>query len=516
MPQPPVGIDLGTTYSALAAINPAGRPEIVPNGDGDRLTASAILFEEGGKVIVGEAAVDAAGGYPDRVVRWIKSRMGSPEWAFEVDGREYSAVELSAMVLRKLKQDAERTFGPIECAVVTVPAYFDELRRRATIEAGKLAGLEVLRIINEPTAAAIAHASLGGSPGTVLVYDFGGGTCDASIVRVAGELEVEVIGSDGDHDLGGRHLDQELAGLYNRRLKAAKGVQVPEESTCGDFQRLITQAEADKRTLSKRSAVRGAVQWGGHLVNVDVTREAFEDLVKSYVLRTRMLVENVLADADLRPEDIDDVLLVGGSTRVPAVQRMLTELFGRAPAARINPDESVALGAAIQAGSIMQQRGLGKLEGEAARRMAMTRIRDVAPHSFGTVAVEYVYGVERLRNTIMIRKNKPLPTTRKETFYTVWPNQEAIDCTITQGEDSDPNFVRKIVQGELLELPKGLRAHSPIEVEYTYDLDGCMSCTFTEPGSGRGRTFHLSPEQLGVRRREDAGGPVAFEDLTIE
>jgi molecular chaperone DnaK len=519
MGQPPVGIDLGTTYSTLAVINPAGRPEIVPNADGERVTASAVYFEEGGPIVVGQDAVAAVRAYPDRVVRWIKREIGSPGWSFTVDGRSYSAIEISAMVLKKLKQDAEKTVGPIEHAVITVPAYFDEVRRRATIEAGRLAGLNVLRIINEPTAAAIAYASAGGDPCTMLVYDFGGGTFDASIVTIQSELEVKVIASDGDHALGGHDLDLALARHYNQELARDKGIEIDEAS--GDWLGVIEDAERDKRYLSKRPSVKGRVQWGAHLVTVDVERAQFEGLIKDYTVRTKMLIENVLEQASYSPGDIDSVLLVGGSTRIPAVRRMLAEMF-RCPVVQdISPDEAVALGAAIQAGAIMREQGIGDLTPEAGDRMDRTVISDVTPHSFGTIVVDMESGFSadrgsvRERNTFMIPKNTPLSAVRKETFYTVSDEQRSVECQVTQGEDTDPHFVRIIVTGDL-ELPEGLPANSPIEVTYSYNLNGCMECVFREPSTGKSREFRIAAEDIGAPQKAPDQQEIDFDDLFIE
>ena len=510
MPQPPVGIDLGTTFSGLAVINSAGRPEIVPNSNGQRATASAILFQEDGPIVIGENAVAALRGYPERVARQVKRKMGDLQWGFEVDGRRYTAIQMSGMILRKVKQDAENVVGPIESAVVTVPAYFDEIRRRATIEAAQLAGLDVLRAINEPTAAAIAYASSGGKPGLILVYDFGGGTFDATLVRVKSELEVEVIGSDGDRDLGGCDLDRTLAEYYNARLQEAKGVRIKEES--GEWYGLENDAERGKRSLSGLPSIKPSVSWEGHTVNFDLRRSEFEEMASDYFLRTQMLVENVLAEANVQPGDVDDVLIVGGSTRIPAVREMLTKKFGRPPLTSLNPDEAIALGAAIQAGAIMQERGMGGMSPQAAERMASTRVGDVAPHSFGAIVIGEVGGVERLRNSILIKKNVPLPVTVEETYYTRFDGQEEIDCSVTQGEDPDPEF--GIVKGtKTMRMPAGLPANSPIEVKYSYDLNGCLECIFREPTSGNSVKHSLA--DLGVVKDEVADDEVDFDDLLI-
>ncbi|MHC4956001.1 MAG: Hsp70 family protein, partial [Planctomycetota bacterium] len=379
-----VGIDLGTTYSALAVINPAGRPEIVANAEGERITASAVFFQKDGSVLVGQDAADSAGGFPDRVVRWVKREVGKSDWKFEVDGNTYSAVDISSLVLRKVKQDAEAVLGPIKYAVVTVPAYFDEYRRKATMDAARAAGLDLLRIINEPTAAAIAYAATGQLQGNLLVYDFGGGTFDVSVVRVNGADDVQVIASEGDHDLGGFTLDSALAAHYDHVFAEAKGRSVKEDH--GAWHALLQQAERDKCALSRRTQIVGVpLQGYGQLVNASIDRATMESLIADPIVRTEMLVDNALAEAKMRTGDIDGILLVGGSTRIPAVRAMLEKKFGQPPITGVNPDEAVALGAAIQAGVLMEEQGLSALPEEAKTHLSRTRIRDVTNHSFGTL-----------------------------------------------------------------------------------------------------------------------------------
>ena len=502
MAQPPIGIDLGTTFSGLAAINAAGRPEIISNSDGEKATASAVFFQEDGDIVIGGNAVGAASGYPERVARSVRRRMGDPEWGFEVDGKRYTAIQISGMILKKVKQDAEKIVGPIKSAVVTVPAYFEETRRRATIEAAHLAGLEVLRLINEPIAAAIAYAYSGGSPGTILVYDFGSGTFDASLVRIRGELDVEVIASDGDHALGGYDLDKLLVAHCNALLQKEKGGDAIEEGS-GEWYGLMADMERNKRTLSKLTSVRAVVQWGGHLVNVYLSRDEFEKMASEYILRTQMLVENVLSDANLRPGDVDGVLLVGGSSRIPAVKEILTKKFGRAPIESINPDDAVALGAAIQANIIMQEQ-----EAECAGK---TGICNVTSHSCGILEVVNVDGVERLRNSVLIEKNTPLPAKARRTLFTQHDCQEVIECSVTQGESTDPNFVNTM--GHTMPLPPGLPAGSPIEVELSYDIDGILECVFIEKMSDESLKYQL--KDLGVSRGQIADDEADFDDLVI-
>jgi molecular chaperone DnaK len=516
MSQPPIGIDLGTTYSALAIINPAARPEIVPNADGDRTTASAVYFPEDGSVEIGQGAIEVAGAYPDRVVRWVKREMGDPDWRITAGDTSYSAVQISGMILKKLKQDAEQTIGPVHQAVITVPAYFDEVRRQATIEAGRLAGLDVLRIINEPTAAALAYAHAGGEPGRILIYDFGGGTFDVSIVDVRNEKDVTVLCSEGDHQLGGYDLDTTLAKSFAAKFAEAHGAEITAESDKGAWQDLVTAAEKGKRTLSKRDKATGNVMSGGQLLNVPVTREEFETMIEDHLIRTQMLVENALTEADLKPSDIQEVLLIGGSTRVPAVKAMLTKMFGKEPLNRVNVDEAVALGAAIQAGMIMSDSGMIAATPQVQQRLAGARLSDVAPHSFGTRALIEAHGVMKPRNDIIIKKNTPIPTNVTNTYYTMGANQDAIECWVTQGEDEDLDFVKVLRTGSLA-LPEGLPDSSPIEITYSYDQNGTMRCTFREPSSGSKTEIPievLQPQDRAVTKLDIDESE--FEDLVID
>lgn len=486
MTQPPVGIDLGTTNSALAVINATGRPEIVPNAEGNRTTPSAVYFADDNEIIVGSSAVSAAQFDAEKVILRAKRRMGEPDWGVNAHNRRWTATDVSAQILQKVKRDAEATVGPIQYAVITVPAYFDEVRRKATMDAASAAGMEALRIINEPTAAAVAYASALGKQGRLVVYDFGGGTFDVSIVDVRGEHDVEVIASEGDHDLGGSDLDDALARHYAEQLRA-QGADVTEGTP--DWILLVQGAERDKQALSKLKKIRGRAQWGATLLNLDLDRAKFHKLIEDHIIRTKMLVENALSSANLEPNEIDDVVLIGGSTRVPAVSTMLEKMFGKPPVAPVNVDEAVALGAALQAGVIMAKQGMIK-ETPAAERLMRAKIQDVASHSYGTFAVTNHHGSQRLRNSILITKNTRIPTSVTQTYYTMYKGQRVIECTVTQGEDSDPEFVNVIKQEEL-ELPADLPDGAPIDITYSYDANMRMKCTFLERSSGTRKEFVL-------------------------
>jgi molecular chaperone DnaK len=486
--RPAIGIDLGTTYSAVAVLNHAGQPEIVPNTDGERITASAVFIQESGPVIVGNDAISAAGGWPDRVVRWVKREMGDASWRFDLDGQRRSAVDISALVLRKVKQDAEQIIGPISAAVITVPAYFDEIRRKATMDAAKLAGLDVLRIINEPTAAALAYAASGSIRGRVLVYDLGGGTFDVSIVQVGSTTDVSVVASEGDHRLGGYDFDLRLAEHFDAGFRDQFGVSLLDDPVARH--EAIMEAERTKRTLSKLESIVANVGRDGRSLAMNVTRMQFEQMTQDLLVRTEMLIENALDQAGLRPTDIDEVVLVGGSTRLPAVRRLLQERFGRPPRQSVNPDEAVALGASIQAAIILAERGESDLPAGAAREVAAIELSDVTNHSYGTLALTDVEGVKLERNDIIIPKNTTIPCSETRIYHTVADGQEHIKCEITQGEDSDPEFVN-ILAEELMPLPPGRPAGREIEVRFSYDANGRMSCDFRDVESGRLQHFDL-------------------------
>lgn len=514
---PIIGIDLGTTYSALATINPAGKPEIVANQEGERTTASAVHFQEDGTLTVGQLAVDAAGWQPERVARWVKRQMGDPNWRFEVDGTSYTAVDISAVVLKKVRQDAEVTVGPIEHAVISVPAYFDEVRRKATMDAAEKAGIEVLRIINEPTAAALAYATGGHTSGTVLVYDFGGGTFDVSVVEIRSPNDIVVVASEGDHRLGGHDLDKRLAAHLDGQFQAEYGVPLMPEGDEAAYHNVLTGAEKAKCQLSiKPKSNPVHLNWGGHTMNVQIERPTLEDLVGDELTRTEMLVDNALTEANIRPDQIDHVILVGGSTRIPAVQELLRKKFGKDPLRGVNPDEAVALGAAIQAGMLAQERGLAQLPEAAAASLSQTRLQDVTNHSYGTISIGEAHGRDRLRNTIMIPKNSQIPCSRTKSFYTATADQREVQCQITQGEDEDPEFVTVMAEGSL-PLPPGRPANCEVRVTYSYDANQRMSCEFLDVESGETRRF-----EMDMSRWRDPRGVAAnldeasFDDLVIE
>ena len=516
---PAIGIDLGTTFSAVAHLNPSGKAEIVPNSHGERVTASAVYFQSSGPVLVGAHAAAAAQGFPDRVVQWVKREMGDPAWAFRVDGSSYDAPTISAMILRKVKQDSEVVLGGYRHAVITVPAYFDEVRRKATMDAGKLAGIEVLAIINEPTAAALAYSASGQVRGRVLVYDFGGGTFDVSIVDIESEQSVKVVTSVGDHRLGGHDLDEALASHLDELFQREHGTPLIEDPA--SRAQALAKAETAKRTLSAMP-VASPIELlrGTHAMSASLDRKTFEELTREYLVRTELLVEEALDEASSRPADIDAVLLVGGSTRVPAVRQLLERMFGKAPLRGINPDEAVALGAAIHAGKLLTERGLSDLPKDSREALKRMRLQDVTSHPYGTLSIDSAFGVETLRNTVMIPKNSPIPASQRKSFYTIHDNQAELRCTITQGEDPDPDFVNLIAE-QVMNLPPNRPAGREVAVTFSYDANQRMSCDFLDVESGRSEHFDLDmarfeKDKLGANSLETSFDDIDFDDLNIE
>ncbi len=476
----PVGIDLGTTFSTIAILNKYGKPEIIPNAEGERLTPSAVMMSADGSVVVGTIAKHSAITEPENVVEFVKRQMGNPDYLFVHGSREYGPEEISAFILKKLKQDAEMLVGEkIRDVVITVPAYFDDIRRQATLNAGRIAGLNVLKIINEPTAAALSHGFNVSGRQTIMVYDLGGGTFDVTVMQV-NQGEIRVIATDGDHMLGGKDFDERIMLYVNDIFTKEFGVDLFDDL---EVQHDLRQrAEAAKKTLSTRSSAKISVSAFGHRKVVEITREQFIEMTADLLERTELLIDSVLLSANLRWSDIDSVLLVGGSTRMPAVQELVRRLSGKEPNQGVNPDEAVALGAAMQAGILMAQQGNSLiLQTEAGRKLSATNVIDVTSHSFGVQVLDHYSN--RLINQIMIPKNSPIPIERTEEFYTVEHNQPSVDFVLLQGEDSDPDNCIVIGRTELrFDRPKPM--NYPLRVIYSYDANGMIHASIEDVQTG--------------------------------
>jgi len=339
---------LGTTFSALAILNEIGKPEIVPNADGERLTPSAIFFDEDNSnlIRVGIEALNSRHLNAERSVRWVKRHMGDPNYRKNIDGKEWTPVELSSLLLKKLKQDCSAEHGEVRDAVISVPAHFDEFRRKATMDAGTMAGLNVIGIVNEPVAAALYYATTREVCGKVLVYDLGGGTFDVTIMDVRGH-QMDIVCSQGDHALGGVDFDKKILEILERSYKEKFGSElISSEEERAKYE---DEAEDIKKTLSRRPSAKKVLYGAAGSLKVEITREMFEAAISPLVGRTDILLDVALEEAGVKPSGIDNVLLVGGSTRIPLVQTQLKNKFGFVPENTVNVDECVALGAALHA-----------------------------------------------------------------------------------------------------------------------------------------------------------------------
>jgi len=484
-----VGIDLGTTFSAIAYVNRHGVPEILPNAEGDRITPSVVLFEED-DVIVGNYAKQAAVVYPEQVVEFIKRHMGETDYRFTYRGRAYGPEELSSFILAKLKHDAELRLGHrVDQAVITVPAYFTDIQRRATLKAGELAGLRVLKLINEPTAAAFAYGLNNlGEDARLLVFDLGGGTFDVTIVDLAGN-EINVIATSGDHHLGGKDWDDRLIRFAADAFIEKHGLDPLEDLASAHD--LRQKAVSAKISLTRRPKVNIFHDYQSKVLRLAVTREQFEDLTKDLLDRCRKLTEEVVRDSHGSRDDIDIVLLAGGSTRMPMTREMLVDMFGQKPATDINPDEAVALGAALTAAI-----EAADLAGEASPVDILTH--DVTSHSLGMV----VYRDNRLHNSKIISRNTRIPAERtRDDYATTHDGQTTVDLWLVQGESEDPLQSTVLGHFEFYGIPPRAAGESRLSITYRYNSNGIVEVEAMDLATGQ-----ILPHRL-------AGGNVTLEDL---
>ena len=477
-----IGIDLGTTYSAVATIDSTGRPVIINNSEGDNITPSCVTSNDEGGIEVGEFARRTWGNEPEAAAARFKRVMGT-ECTMSVNGNDFSPSELSSFVLKKLKQDAEREVGVIGEAVVTVPANFANDARDATMAAAKSAGLDVRYIINEPTAAALYYAFKNGEDlhGNYAVYDLGGGTFDVSIIRVDGQ-DVEVLATNGVSKLGGDDFDTILKDIIVSKYQSQYGSALEDD----DF--TLNDAEEEKKSLSKRKRVTVKV----NRKLIDVTREEFEEAISTLVTQTEMLCESTIDEAGIEPSDIRSVFLAGGSTRIPAITESIIRVFNQEPISSVNVDEVIALGAALYAAYKGDKSNL-----TATQRNAISKIKvsESSGKCFGTIHLSHnqMRDEVALRNTILIHKGEKIPCSISESFYTAHDGQETINCKITESTspETDPKFVNIIWEGDLA-LPPNRPEGQEIKITFAYDENQMMKCSFVDVSTNRETKVELS------------------------
>ena len=464
-----IGIDLGTTNSCVAVME-GGKPTVIANTEGARTTPSVVAFTKNGERLVGEPAKRQAVTNADKTISSIKRDMGTDNGR-TIDDKKYSPQQISAMILQKLKADAENYLGEkVTEAVITVPAYFNDAQRQATKDAGKIAGLEVKRIINEPTAAALAYGLDNEKEQKIMVYDLGGGTFDVSVIEI-GEGVIEVLATSGDNKLGGDDFDQRITDWMLAEFKKAEGVDLSTDKMA--LQRLKEAAEKAKKELSSSTTTNinlpfiTATAEGPKHFDMNLTRAKFEELVHDLIERTAVPVQNALKDAGVSASELSKVLLVGGSTRVPAVQDKVKQLTGHEPSKTLNPDECVAIGASIQGGKLAGDAGAGEI-----------LLLDVTPLS---LSIETMGGVA----TRLIERNTTTPTKHSQVFSTAADNQTAVDINVVQGERQFAKDNKSLGQFRLDGIPPARRGVPQIEVTFDIDANGIVNVSAKDLGTGK-------------------------------
>ncbi len=464
-----IGIDLGTTNSCVAVME-GGKPTVIANTEGARTTPSVVAFTKTGERLVGEPAKRQAVTNAEKTISSIKREMGSDHKSV-IDGKKYSPQEISAMILQKLKADAESYLGEkVTDAVITVPAYFNDAQRQATKDAGKIAGLEVNRIINEPTAAALAYGLDNEKEQKIMVYDLGGGTFDVSIIEI-GEGVIEVLATSGNNRLGGDDFDQRITDYMLAEFKKTEGVDLSNDKMA--LQRLKEAAEKAKKELSSATTTNinlpfiTATSEGPKHFDMNLTRAKFDELTHDLVEMTASPVQNALKDAGLNASELGQVLLVGGSTRIPAVQDKVRQLTGKEPSKSLNPDECVALGASIQGGKLAGDAGAGEI-----------LLLDVTPLS---LSIETMGGVA----TRLIERNTTIPTKKSQIFSTAADNQTAVDINVVQGERQFAKDNKSLGQFRLDGIPPARRGIPQIEVTFDIDANGIVNVSAKDLGTGK-------------------------------
>ncbi len=489
-----IGIDLGTTNSCVAVIE-GGKPVVINNGEGQRTTPSVVAFSKTGERLVGDMAKRQAVTNGDRTIASIKRQMGT-DYKVNIDGKKYTPQEISAMILGKLKKDAESYLGePVTEAVITVPAYFNDAQRQATKDAGRIAGLNVLRIINEPTAAALAYGLDNEGAQKIMVYDLGGGTFDVSVIEIGGGV-IEVLSTSGDNRLGGDDFDERVTDYLVQEFKKAEKLDLSKDKVA--LGRLREAAEKAKKELSAATSTNINLPFittdksGPKHMDINLTRAKFDELTHDLVERTAVPVQNALNDAGLKPADLHKVLLVGGSTRIPAVQNKVRQLTGMESSKNLNPDECVALGASIQGGKLAGEAGLSEI-----------LLLDVTPLS---LSIETMGGVA----TRLIERNSTIPTKYSQVFTTAGNFQTSVDIKVLQGERQFAKDNKLIGNFKLNGIKRAMRGVPQIEVTFDIDANGILKVSARDMDTGKEQhivitaSTNLSEDEIERAIREAA------------
>jgi molecular chaperone DnaK len=517
-----VGIDLGTTFSSLAQLDEHGDPICVANSEGRTITPSVVLLGDDGQVVVGPSFERMSIEEPQRIVEAVKRQMGNKDFHVVYQGKKLTPEFISALILKKLKQDAEAHIGVIANAVITVPYYFNDTRRKATQDAGRIAGLNVIDIINEPTAATLAYAwskgDLGRTDGgtfekSILVYDLGGGTFDVTVVKY-NATNFQVLATDGDVLLGGldwsRRIVDHVSEQFMRKFN---------EDPRDDPETLLQftqECEDAKRQLSSKTQVPVSVYYKGNNLTVSLTRTEFERMTSDLLQRTKDTTELVLEQAGVQPGELDDVVLVGGSTYMPVVEKMLVDVCRRKPSRDVLPEEAVALGAAIHAAILeAKEKGLESRLGQTINnRLRSVKMADVNSHSLG-IKISDPGNRTRKINHIMIPKNTQIPFNISQKFVTNSDRQQTIHVNILEGDASDPDACTLIGDFRIVNLPPNMPAGSPVEITYAYDKNGRIGATARELTGGREASTEIVRDS-GVNDTEISAFQVLAESYYVE
>ncbi len=488
-----LGLDLGTDYSVIAELKAGGEPRTLVNAEGSEFTDSVANCKDETSILIGSIAVNKARFEPEYTARRFKRQMGKvdsqgnpiPVLIHPDTGNAQTSVTLSSCVVRKLVQDAEDLTGKeVSGVVITVPAYFEEAARLATKRAGELAGVNVLQIADEPTAAAVAFGLDKGEDGTFVIYDIGGGTCDVSIVGIEGD-SITVIATDGDRDLGGGDIDDLILAKVTEQFQVETGITISPEKDLVTWYDVRERCERAKKDLSSAETASIMVAAEGKRLVIDLTREDFDVLIAPIVGKTKAIVERAMSAAKLKWSQINDVILVGGSTRIPAIRKMLKDLSGKEPRIDIVPDHAVALGAAAIAAKVASDGGMQIVDANGQKVLPPPlEVTGVNAHSLGVLAVNSRTG--HLRNVVLIEKNTPLPAEKEDTFQLEHENQSQAQITVVQGEhEADPEDCMMLGEMVIRDLPPGPVDAGRIQIKYTLSTEAILGVSATDTISGQ-------------------------------